>query len=47
MLVAALGQNTANMAPVIHSGIPLANMEREEELPPQEGKDTKSKACSA
>ena len=33
-LVAALGQNTANVAPAIPPGIPFANAESEETLPP-------------
>ena len=36
-LVAGLGQNTANATPTILPGIPLANAEGEEGLPPQEG----------
>ena len=44
-LVAALGQNVANVAPAIPPGIPLANAESEETLPPQEVRDaTASKA---
>ena len=44
-LVVALGQNAANMTPVVPLGIPLANVEGEEAPPPQEGKDaTASKA---
>ena len=39
-LVVALGQNMANMAPAILLGIPLANKEDREALPPQEGEDT-------
>ena len=33
-LVLALSQNAANMAPAIPPGIPLANAEGENELPP-------------
>ena len=36
-LVATLGQNAANATPAIPPGIPLANAEGEEVLPPQEG----------
>ena len=38
-LVTALGQNAANATPAILSGIPLANAEGEEGLPPQEDGD--------
>ena len=38
-LVAALGQNTANVTPAIPLGIPLAKTEGEEVPPSQEGKD--------
>ena len=38
-LVAALGQNAANVTPAIPPGIPLANSEGEEVPPPQEGRD--------
>ena len=38
-LVAAFGQNTANVAPAILPWIPLANAEGEEAPPPQKGRD--------
>ena len=41
-LVAALGQNVANVTPVIPSRIPPANTEGEEALPPQEGEGARA-----
>ena len=38
-LVTTLSQNVANATPTIPPGIPLANAEGEEGLPPQEGRD--------
>ena len=38
-LVAALGQNAANVTHAIHLGISIANAEGEEVPPPQEGRD--------
>ena len=39
MLVVALSQNAANMAPTIPPGIPLTNVEGKEALPHQVGRD--------